>query len=60
MKKFERDELPKLDWLDTLAFRKMEEIRAVSDTFMASFYLSYTEHLSLGGDSEVGQLVPLH
>ncbi|KAF9520869.1 hypothetical protein BS47DRAFT_1370322 [Hydnum rufescens UP504] len=24
----ERDDLPKLDWLDTLAFRKMEEVRA--------------------------------
>ncbi|KAF8322549.1 phosphatidylinositol 3-kinase [Clavulina sp. PMI_390] len=31
MKKFERDELPKLDWLDTLAFRKMEEVRTVSE-----------------------------
>jgi phosphatidylinositol 3-kinase len=30
VKKYERGDLPKSDWLDTMAFRKMEEIHAVS------------------------------
>lgn len=30
MKKYERGDLPKSDWLDKMAFRKMEEIHAVS------------------------------
>lgn len=29
MKKYERGDLPKSDWLDKMAFRKMEEIHAV-------------------------------
>ena len=29
VKKYERGDLPKSDWLDKLAFRKMEEIHAV-------------------------------
>jgi hypothetical protein len=31
VKKYERGDLPKSDWLDKMAFRKMEEIHAVSD-----------------------------
>ena len=31
VKKFERGDLPKSDWLDALAFRKMAEIHAVCD-----------------------------
>jgi len=30
VKKYERGDLPKSEWLDKLAFRKMEEIHAVS------------------------------
>lgn len=30
VKKYERGDLPKSDWLDKMAFRKMEEIHAVS------------------------------
>lgn len=30
VKKYERGDLPKNDWLDKLAFRRMEEIHAVS------------------------------
>ncbi len=30
MKKYERGDLPKSDWLDKMAFRKMEEIHSVS------------------------------
>jgi phosphatidylinositol 3-kinase len=30
VKKYERGDLPKSDWLDNAAFRKMEEIHAVS------------------------------
>lgn len=30
VKKYERGDLPKSDWLDKLMFRKMEEIHAVS------------------------------
>ena len=30
VKQYERGDLPKEDWLDKLAFRKMEEIHAVS------------------------------
>lgn len=37
MKKFERDDLPKLDWLDTLAFRRMEEVRAVCSCLVLSY-----------------------
>lgn len=29
VKKYERGDMPKEDWLDKLAFRKMEEIHAV-------------------------------
>ena len=29
MKKYERGDLPKTDWLDKLTFRRMEEIHAV-------------------------------
>ena len=29
MKKYERGDLPKTDWLDKLVFRRMEEIHAV-------------------------------
>jgi hypothetical protein len=29
VKKYERGDLPKSDWLDKMAFRKMEEIHAV-------------------------------
>jgi phosphatidylinositol 3-kinase len=29
VKKYERGDLPKSDWLDTMAFRKMEEIHSV-------------------------------
>ena len=29
VKKYERGDLPKSDWLDNLTFRKMEEIHAV-------------------------------
>lgn len=32
VKKYERGDLPKSDWLDAMAFRKMEEIHAVSCT----------------------------
>ena len=30
MKKFERGDLPKNEWLDKMAFRRIEEIHAVS------------------------------
>ena len=32
MKKFERGDLPKNEWLDKMAFRRIEEIHAVSGT----------------------------
>jgi len=35
VKKYERGDLPKSDWLDKMAFRKMEEIHAVREGFEA-------------------------
>lgn len=32
MKKYERGDLEKCDWLDKLAFRRMEEIHSVGGT----------------------------
>lgn len=37
VKKYERGDLPKSDWLDKLAFRKMEEIHAVSCRLYSKF-----------------------
>lgn len=36
VKKYERGDLPKSDWLDSLAFRKMEEIHAVCTSLQTS------------------------
>ena len=34
VKKYERGDLPKTDWLDKMTFRKMEEIHAVRVVFV--------------------------
>jgi phosphatidylinositol 3-kinase len=38
VKKDERGDLPKSDWLDKMAFRKMEEIHAVSANLSTNFF----------------------
>lgn len=68
MKKFERDDLPKLDWLDNLAFRKMEEVRAVRIIVPELNALSKLQSrrqltsnfFSLGRDREVREPVLIH
>ncbi|KAI0648895.1 atypical/PIKK/PI3K protein kinase [Trametes meyenii] len=39
VKKYERGDLPKSDWLDSLAFRKMEEIHAAETAKSENLYL---------------------
>ncbi|KAG2051713.1 putative atypical/PIKK/PI3K protein kinase [Suillus hirtellus] len=39
VKKYERGDLPKSDWLDNMAFRKMEEIHAVETEKSENMYL---------------------
>ncbi|KAG8909004.1 Phosphatidylinositol (PI) 3-kinase [Tulasnella sp. 403] len=39
VKKYERDDIPKVDWLDTLTFRKMEEIHAAETEKSESLFL---------------------
>ncbi len=49
VKKYERGDLPKSDWLDALAFRKMAEIHAVSRTYYMTLQV-FTLILCLGRD----------
>ncbi|KAG8993706.1 Phosphatidylinositol (PI) 3-kinase [Tulasnella sp. JGI-2019a] len=39
VKRYERDDMPKVDWLDTLTFRKMEEIHAAETQKSESLFL---------------------
>jgi hypothetical protein len=45
VKKYERGDLPKSDWLDKMAFRKMEEIHAVRDKSSCLRFLSEGDYV---------------
>lgn len=53
MKKFDRGDLPKNDWLDRLAFRRIEEIHAVIKLHPDL----YASDSLLGRGSEIGKSV---
>jgi hypothetical protein len=50
VKKYERGDLPKSDWLDKMAFRKMEEIHAVRPFYLEQLDVFINFTLGLGRD----------
>lgn len=51
--------MPKSDWLDSMAFRKMAEIHAVR-LCVFNMILQYSYSEGAGGDGEVGEFIPVH
>ncbi len=58
IKKYDRGDLPKSDWLDTLVFRKMGEIHKVSAIRMKAGGSVLT--VPVGRDGEIGEPVSIH
>lgn len=63
VKKYERGDIPKSDWLDKLAFRQMEEVHAVRANLCADplFALNETVHYVYAGrGEEIREFLPVH
>ena len=58
IKKYDRGDLPKSDWLDTLVFRKMGEIHKVRHLHWKTDPSVLT--IAPGRDSEIGESVFVH
>jgi len=57
VKKYERGDLPKSDWLDKMAFRKMEEIHAVREGIEA---ILPSSPLSTGRDRKIREFISVY
>lgn len=59
VKKYERGDLPKSDWLDKLTFRKMEEVHAVLRQLHRLYLYPYFVKIT-GGNRKIRESLPIH